>query len=139
MPYEEGGRLSELYELAGELEREERADGVLVRARIPAALAHRFGDFAVNGAGARRRTPERWSCASRRLTTAARLPTRAHHGDAGLDLYAAEAATIGPRGGRASVGTGLAVEIPPGHARPGAAALGARGRARDRRSSTRPA
>jgi dUTP diphosphatase len=50
------------------------------------------------------------------LAEAARLPTVAHAGDAGLDLHAAEAATIGPSGGRTSVGTGLAVEIPPGHA-----------------------
>lgn len=45
----------------------------------------------------------------------ARLPTRAHEGDAGLDLYASEAATLGP-GERASVGTGIAVEVPAGHA-----------------------
>lgn len=45
----------------------------------------------------------------------ATLPTRAHEGDAGLDLYACEAAHIGP-GERWSVGTGLAVEIPEGHA-----------------------
>ena len=50
-----------------------------------------------------------------KLSDAARLPTRAHDGDAGLDLYAAEAATIGP-GERASVGTGIAIEIPEGHA-----------------------
>jgi len=43
------------------------------------------------------------------------LPTRAHEGDAGLDLYACEAATVWA-GQRASVGTGLALEIPPGHA-----------------------
>jgi dUTP pyrophosphatase len=43
------------------------------------------------------------------------LPTRAHEGDAGLDLYACEAAHIGP-GERWSVGTGIAVEIPDGHA-----------------------
>lgn len=43
------------------------------------------------------------------------LPTRAHNGDAGLDLYACEAAHIGP-GERWSVGTGVAVEIPDGHA-----------------------
>jgi dUTP pyrophosphatase len=43
------------------------------------------------------------------------VPTRAHEGDAGLDLHAAEAASLGP-GERASVGTGIAVEIPPGHA-----------------------
>jgi GTP-binding protein HflX len=51
VPYEDGARLSELYELAGDLEREERSDGVLVRARIPAELAHRFSDLASNGAG----------------------------------------------------------------------------------------
>jgi dUTP pyrophosphatase len=49
------------------------------------------------------------------LREGARLPSRAHEGDAGLDLHAAERATIAP-GERASVGTGIAVEIPPGHA-----------------------
>jgi dUTP pyrophosphatase len=50
------------------------------------------------------------------LSEAARLPTRAHDGDAGLDLYAAESATLAPAGGRKDVGTGVAVEIPFGHA-----------------------
>lgn len=50
-----------------------------------------------------------------RLEEAAILPTRAYEGDAGLDLYAAQAARLGP-GERASVGTGIAVAIPPGHA-----------------------
>ncbi len=50
-----------------------------------------------------------------RLNDAAVLPTRAHEGDAGLDLYACESAHIGP-GERWSVGTGIAVEIPDGHA-----------------------
>jgi dUTP pyrophosphatase len=49
------------------------------------------------------------------LADGARLPSRAHEGDAGLDLHAAEAATIEP-GERAAVGTGIAVEIPPRHA-----------------------
>jgi dUTP pyrophosphatase len=49
------------------------------------------------------------------LAGGARLPTRAHDGDAGLDLYANEAATLDP-GERVSVGTGVAVEIPDGHA-----------------------
>jgi dUTP pyrophosphatase len=49
------------------------------------------------------------------LSDAARPPSRAHEGDAGLDLHAAEAATIAP-GQRASVGIGISVEIPPGHA-----------------------
>ncbi|MEK6277597.1 MAG: dUTP diphosphatase [Actinomycetota bacterium] len=50
-----------------------------------------------------------------RLSDNAVLPTRAHEGDAGLDLYAAEAAHMGP-GERWSVPTGVAVEIPEGHA-----------------------
>jgi dUTP pyrophosphatase len=50
-----------------------------------------------------------------RLREDARLPTRAHEGDAGLDLYAVEAARLGP-GERTSVGTGIAVAIPSGHA-----------------------
>jgi dUTP pyrophosphatase len=51
----------------------------------------------------------------RRLSSAARTPAHAHEGDAGYDLHAAEAVTIGP-GERASVGTGIAVAIPEGHA-----------------------
>jgi dUTP pyrophosphatase len=50
-----------------------------------------------------------------KLKEEALLPTRAHEGDAGLDLYACEAAHLGP-GERWSVGTGIAVEIPAGHA-----------------------
>jgi GTP-binding protein HflX len=49
LPYEYGDRLSELHEVAGELEREERPEGVRVRARVPAALEHRFAEFAANG------------------------------------------------------------------------------------------
>jgi dUTP pyrophosphatase len=50
-----------------------------------------------------------------RVKDGATLPTRAREGDAGLDLYACESAHIGP-GERWSVGTGIAVEIPDGHA-----------------------
>jgi dUTP pyrophosphatase len=50
-----------------------------------------------------------------RLSEGARPPARAHDDDAGYDLHAAEAATLAP-GERASVGTGIAVEIPDGHA-----------------------
>ena len=45
----------------------------------------------------------------------AQLPTRAYPDDAGLDLYALEPAELGP-GERASVRTGVSVEIPPGRA-----------------------
>jgi dUTP pyrophosphatase len=51
----------------------------------------------------------------RLLSETARPPARAHDGDAGMDLHADEAAHIDP-GDRASVGTGLAVAIPEGHA-----------------------
>jgi GTPase len=47
IPYSEGGRLHELHEVAGELERTDRADGVLVHAKVPAAEMHRFSDLAV--------------------------------------------------------------------------------------------
>ncbi len=50
-----------------------------------------------------------------RLCDEAVLPTRAHRGDAGLDLSACETVTIGA-GERATVGTGLAVAIPEDHA-----------------------
>jgi dUTP pyrophosphatase len=51
----------------------------------------------------------------RRLSAAARPPAQAREGDAGFDLHSAEAVTIGP-GERASIGTGIAVAIPAGHA-----------------------
>jgi GTP-binding protein HflX len=50
VPYEEGGRLSELHELAGELEREDTAEGVRVSARVPADAASRFERFTTDGA-----------------------------------------------------------------------------------------
>jgi dUTP pyrophosphatase len=50
-----------------------------------------------------------------RLSEAARAPERANEHDAGWDLRAAEAVRIRP-GHRASVGTGIAVAIPEGHA-----------------------
>jgi GTP-binding protein HflX len=49
VPYGEGGRLSELHDLAGEMEREDTAEGVRVRARVPAGVAARFERFEVNG------------------------------------------------------------------------------------------
>ena len=50
-----------------------------------------------------------------RLAPEARLPTRAHPGDAGLDLYALHDVSLAP-GERGSVRTGVAVEIPEGQA-----------------------
>ena len=51
----------------------------------------------------------------RRLAPAAVLPARAHPGDAGLDLVAAEDVVLAP-GDRAAVATGWAVAIPEGMA-----------------------
>ncbi len=51
----------------------------------------------------------------KRLDPGLPLPTYAHEGDAGLDLYSAEDVTIQPLE-RALVGTGVAVAIPAGHA-----------------------
>lgn len=51
----------------------------------------------------------------RRLDPAARLPARAHEDDAGYDLCALHDATLGP-GERATIGTGIAIELPAGHA-----------------------
>ncbi|HWC49978.1 MAG TPA: GTPase HflX [Solirubrobacterales bacterium] len=47
IPYSQGGRLHELHEVAGDLERTDREDGVLVQAKVPTAEMHRFSDLAV--------------------------------------------------------------------------------------------
>ena len=49
VPYDEGGRLSELHDVAGEMEREDTPEGVVVHARVPAAAVSRFERFTVNG------------------------------------------------------------------------------------------
>ena len=51
----------------------------------------------------------------RRLRDDAIVPARAYDGDAGLDLAACERVVLAP-GERATVGTGLAIAIPEGHA-----------------------
>jgi dUTP diphosphatase len=51
----------------------------------------------------------------RRLDPDLPLPAYAHPGDAGADLCAAEDVVL-PPGGRATVGTGLAVAVPDGYA-----------------------
>jgi GTPase len=47
VPYSDGARLHELHEVAGDLKRTERADGVLVHARVPVAELHRFDDLRI--------------------------------------------------------------------------------------------
>ena len=96
-----------------------------VRARLPAGALARFARFAV-GRRARRTVPRappsrRRAAAADSLlryaagcaTAPARRPRRAHADDAGLDLHAAEAAEVAP-GGRASVGTGVALALDDG-------------------------
>ena len=51
----------------------------------------------------------------RRVHERAKVPTRAYPGDAGLDLFALAGTVLEP-GERASVRTGIAVEIPAGQA-----------------------
>jgi dUTP pyrophosphatase len=43
------------------------------------------------------------------------LPSYAHDGDAGLDLYAAEGTTLSAGGGRALIPTGISIAIPLGY------------------------
>jgi dUTP pyrophosphatase len=50
-----------------------------------------------------------------RLDPGLPLPSRAHPGDAGCDLYAAADVDLGP-GQRAIVGTGVAIALPAGYA-----------------------
>jgi dUTP pyrophosphatase len=51
----------------------------------------------------------------RRLDPRLPLPAYAHPGDAGADLRAAEEVVL-PPGGRATVGTGIAIAVPEGYA-----------------------
>jgi dUTP pyrophosphatase len=51
----------------------------------------------------------------RLVSEAAQSPKRGNQGDAGYDLHAAEGLVLAP-GHRASVGTGVALAIPDGHA-----------------------
>ena len=46
IPYDEGGRLAELHEIAGDLEREETPQGVRVSARVPGTVAARYARYA---------------------------------------------------------------------------------------------
>lgn len=50
----------------------------------------------------------------KKLHKDAKLPTYAHHGDAGFDLFSIESVNI-PVGARVLVGTGVAIEIPDGY------------------------
>ena len=47
IPFSEGARLAELHAIAGDLSREDTAEGVRVSARLPAPVADRFAAFAI--------------------------------------------------------------------------------------------
>ena len=49
VPYNQGGLLHEIHEIAGELDREDRPEGVKVAARLPKVVAERYGRYALNG------------------------------------------------------------------------------------------
>ena len=49
VPFSEGGMLSELHDVAGDMEREDTPEGVRVTARLPAVVAERYDRYAVNG------------------------------------------------------------------------------------------
>jgi GTPase len=49
VPFSEGQTLSELHDVAGDLEREDTAEGVRVTARLPAVVAERYDRYSSNG------------------------------------------------------------------------------------------
>jgi len=49
VPYDRGAVLSELHDVAGDLEREDTGEGVRVRARVPSAVAERLRPYELNG------------------------------------------------------------------------------------------
>ena len=51
LPYAEGGRIAELHDIAGDVERTDTPEGVYLRALVPAHVAERFARFAVAADG----------------------------------------------------------------------------------------
>ena len=51
VPFSQGGTLSELHEVAGDLEREDTPEGVRISARMPAVVAERYGRYETSSNG----------------------------------------------------------------------------------------
>jgi GTP-binding protein HflX len=51
VPFSDGGTLSELHDYAGDLEREDTEEGVRITARLPSAVADRYGRYVVTANG----------------------------------------------------------------------------------------
>ncbi len=51
MPFADGGTLSELHDIAGDLEREDTDAGVRISVRLPSVVAERYDRYTVNGNG----------------------------------------------------------------------------------------
>jgi GTP-binding protein HflX len=51
LPFDQGGRLAELHDIAGDLDRTDTAEGVRVRGRVPVTVAERFARFDVSEDG----------------------------------------------------------------------------------------
>lgn len=49
IPFSDGKAIADLHKVAGDLEREDRADGVLIRARLSGAQASRFERYVIEG------------------------------------------------------------------------------------------
>jgi len=90
------------------------ARGYALDARLPDRLRVEDGRLADELRLSKRVDAARPRLLVRRLDDGLPLPTYAHDGDAGLDLYGRETVTLKP-GERALVPTGVAVAIPGGH------------------------
>jgi GTP-binding protein HflX len=53
VPYEDAAQLTELHDLAGDLEREDTAEGTRIRARLPIGVAQRYARFSWGGTAQR--------------------------------------------------------------------------------------
>ena len=58
LPFSEGGRLAELHEVAGDLEREDTEAGVRIKANVPSTVAERYARYVVSANSANGSHPD---------------------------------------------------------------------------------